>query len=140
MKFKSLFRRGQQNHGSHQKQHRGQRHSQTHHHHQQQMLQQQVNSAQTSSSEIGARRSSSEATVTWVSSSASGNTSGGTKAKVGMTQADYIAKMHELERECESLKMERTRLEASYRNAVNLAEARRFEDRDVEIAHLKVRK
>lgn len=47
---------------------------------------------------------------------------------------DCIARIQELERENEALKMERARLEASYRNA----ETRRFEEQHAEILHLKV--
>lgn len=47
---------------------------------------------------------------------------------------ECIARMQELERENEILRMERVRLEASYRNA----DSRRYDEQHAEIAHIKV--
>ncbi|KAJ8687578.1 hypothetical protein QAD02_023372 [Eretmocerus hayati] len=133
MKFKSLFRRGHQT--------------------------PQSQSQQLSAAEGKTRRSSNE----WLSSSStslnyhdsrsngphqpqsksqsntqSSSPSNAVSTTIGsrpaLTPADCIAKMHELERENETLRMERLRLEASFRNAVD---SRRFDEQHAELAHLK---
>ncbi|XP_008215166.1 cytospin-A isoform X11 [Nasonia vitripennis] len=171
MKFKSLFRRGQQSHSSHQKQHR-QRTSQQQQQQQQVAAPQHQSQQQASASEGKNRRSSND----WLTSSSTSlgycdtksngpqgpvphknreniqslNSSGAATTNATTTSSsrvstgsrpsvtpvippECIARMQELERENEILRMERVRLEASYRNA----DSRRYDEQHAEIAHIK---
>jgi hypothetical protein len=79
------------------------------------------------------------ATATTTTTSSKVSTGSRPSVTPAATAIDYIGRMQELERENEVLRMERARLEASYRNAANSVENRRFDEQYAELAHLKVR-
>jgi hypothetical protein len=69
------------------------------------------------------------ATATTTTTSSKVSTGSRPSVTPAATAIDYIGRMQELERENEVLRMERARLEASYRNAANSVENRRFDER-----------